>query len=137
MMRAACGAVAAALAGCLLAGCSAAGAVNREPTVGATTAAPASDGSQQVTIVVNDTFRFFPSTITVHPGKVTITLKHEGTGAPHNLQVTGLPADFVPLVRAGQTTSASFMAPAPGTYRFVCTIHEKQGQTGSLIVLPR
>jgi plastocyanin len=65
-----------------------------------------------------------------------VTLKHEGTGAPHNLSVVGLPADFVPLVRAGQTSTASFTAPAPGTYRFVCTIHEAQGQTGSLVVLP-
>ncbi len=65
-----------------------------------------------------------------------ITLKHEGKGAPHNLSVVGLPADFVPIVQAGQTSSATFTAPAPGRYRFVCTIHEAQGQTGMLVVLP-
>ena len=90
---------------------------------------------QQVTIVVSDTYRFDPDVITVHPGKVKITLMHTGTGAPHDLSVLGFPADFVPLVQPGGTSSATFIAPAPGSYKFVCTIHVTQGQTGTLIVL--
>ena len=95
------------------------------------------DGVQQVRIEAGDNLRFSPSTITVHPGKVTITLVNTGKGAPHNLQLPGLPvADWVPLTSAGDSASATFTTPAPGTYTFVCSIHQRQGQTGQLIVLP-
>jgi plastocyanin len=57
-----------------------------------------------------------------------------GSGPPHNFQVTGLPGSFVPLTSAGKKQSVTFTAPAPGKYRFVCTIHQTQGQTGTLIV---
>jgi plastocyanin len=109
--------------------------VNRRPQAGVTTAAVKS-GVQQVTITADDTYRFTPDTITVHPGKVQITLVNKGKGAPHDLSVTGFPADFVPLASTGQTTVAAFTAPAPGRYQFVCTIHVAQGQTGTLVVLP-
>jgi plastocyanin len=90
---------------------------------------------QQVTLEVGDTYRFTPNVITVHPGMVRVTLVHTGTGAPHDLQVLGFPADFVPLVTPKGTSSATFVAPAPGRYEFVCTIHQAQGQTGTLVVL--
>jgi plastocyanin len=47
-----------------------------------------------------------------------------------------VPGVATPLAASGQTQSVTFTAPAPGTYRFVCTIHVKQGQTGKLVVLP-
>ena len=110
-------------------------ATNRRPQEGSSTAS-AVDGMQRVTVVVDDRFRFDPSTITVHPGKVTVTLVHKGTGAPHDFQVTGFPGDAVPLVQPGQTTSATFMTPTPGRYQFVCTLHVAQCQIGTLVVLP-
>jgi plastocyanin len=120
----------------LITGCTnSQGAINRNPRVGATTATVV-NGVQHVTLVVDDRYRFNPSDVTVHPGRVTITLVHKGTGAPHDFQVVGFPADAVPVTGHGQTNSATFDAPSPGTYRFVCTIHEKQGQTGTLTVLP-
>jgi plastocyanin len=91
---------------------------------------------QQVTITTDQRYRFTPSTITVHPGRVRITLTHAGTGAPHDWSLTGFPDDNVPLVTPGQSKSVEFTAPAPGTYTFVCTIHIAQGQTGTLVVLP-
>ena len=94
------------------------------------------NGVQQVTLVVNDKFRFDPSTVTVHQGTVKVTLVHQGSGAPHDFSVDGAPADHVPLARAGTTTSATFTTPSPGTYRFVCTLHIAQGMTGTLVVLP-
>jgi plastocyanin len=81
-----------------------------------------------------DNYRFNPSTIVVHPGKVRVVLTNDGKGAPHNWSLL-FPAAFAPLAPSGQTTSATFIAPAPGTYTFVCTIHQKQGQTGKLVVL--
>jgi len=119
----------------LLAGCQSQAAVNREPHTGATTAS-ASNGVQDVVITADQRYRFSPSSITVHPGRVRITLSHVGTGAPHDWSLQGFPADYVSLVSPGQTRSVEFVAPSPGTYKFVCTIHVAQGQTGTLVVLP-
>lgn len=128
---------AAACAILLLAGCSNRTAnVNRRPQSGTTTAAESNGDVQQVTVKADDKYRFTPDTITVHPGQVKITLINTGRGAPHNLSITGFPADFVPLAASGTTTTATFTAPAPGKYQFVCTIHIAQGQTGTFVVLP-
>ena len=108
--------------------------INRPSQSGSATASEVA-GVQQVTVYVDDHFRFTPDVITVHPGPVRVTLVHRGTGAPHDLQVVGFPGDFVPLVQPGGTSSATFTAPAPGRYTFVCTIHVAQGQTGTLIVV--
>ena len=118
-----------------LAGCQTKSAIERQPQTGSTTASAAA-GVQEVVITTDQSYRFKPATITVHPGKVRIVLKHVGTGAPHDWSLRGFPADYVPLISAGQTKSVEFVAPAPGTYRFVCTIHVAQGQTGTLVVLP-
>jgi plastocyanin len=109
--------------------------VNRRPQSGSASATLV-NGMQQVTLDATDTYRFVPSTIVVHPGPVRIVLVNTGHGAPHTWSLTGFPADFVPLTPAGQTQAATFVAPAPGTYTFVCTIHVRQGQTGQLIVVP-
>jgi plastocyanin len=108
---------------------------NRAGHPGAATASVV-DGVQQITLTVDNGFRFNPSTITVHQGTVKVTLVHKGTGAPHDFSVTGFPADNVPLARGGATTSATFTTPSPGSYQFVCTIHVAQGMTGTLVVLP-
>jgi plastocyanin len=119
----------------VLAGCSNRSAsINRRPQSGGSASASNVNGVQQVRIEVGDTYRFSPDVITVHPGLVQVTLVHTGTGAPHDFSVVGFPADFVPLVNPKGTSTATFMAPAPGTYKFICTIHEAQGQVGQLIV---
>ena len=129
----------AAAAGCavaLLAGCANSQAsINRRPQGGSATASVV-DGVQQITVKTGDTYRFDPSTITVHPGRVTVVLVNGGHGAPHNWTLAGLPGAATALASAGQTQAATFTAPAPGTYHFMCTIHRKQGQTGELVVLP-
>lgn len=117
----------------LLAACSSSGSGNK-PQQGSGTASMVA-GVQQITVHAKD-FSFTPSTITVHPGKVRIILVNDGGGAPHNWEVTDFPADFVPLTNNGQKKEATFTAPAPGRYKFVCTIHVKQGMTGTLVVLP-
>ena len=83
-------------------------------------------------------YRFHPSTIVVHPGRVRIILINTAkVGAPHNLQLPSYPGADVPLVHAGETESTTFVAPAPGRYRTECSIHVRQGQVGWLIVRPR
>jgi plastocyanin len=122
----------------VLTACARQAEVNTRPHTGTGTATPASDGVQQVSVDTGVDLRFHPSTLVVHPGKVRIVLVNTakpGVGPPHNLTFDGLPgADSVPDVQAGYEASATFIAPAPGTYSFVCTIHANQGQTGKLIV---
>lgn len=127
--------VATAATAVLLAACGSSGGTKGGSTASA--AVSTVDGVQQITVKAGDNYRFDPATITVHPGKVKITLINDGQGAPHNLQLPSLPVgDWVPLTSAGQSASATFETPAPGTYQFVCSIHERQGQVGKLVVLP-
>lgn len=124
-------ATAALLAACSSSSGTKAGAGSESATASVT------GGVQKITVKAGDDLRFHPDAITVHPGKVTITLVNTGQGAPHNLQLPSLPVgDWVPLTSAGQTASVTFLTPAPGTYRFICSIHERQGQVGKLVVLP-
>lgn len=122
------------VAALVLTACQSQAAVNREPHTGSSTAVDVA-GVQQVVITTDSSYRFSPSTITVHPGRVRLILEHTGSGAPHDWQLQGFPADNVPLVQPGQQRSIEFTAPAPGRYQFVCTIHIAQGQTGTLVVL--
>lgn len=104
-------------------------------------AASAVNGDQQITLTTGDDYRFHPATFTVHPGRVEVILRNTGKGAPHEFQVTGFPATFVPLTPAGETQRATFTVPPlvdgkTTTYEFVCGIHVRQGQVGSMIVKP-
>jgi plastocyanin len=130
------GALLAALA--LIAGCAREAEVNKRPHLGTATATPAAGGVQQVVVRAGVDLRFTPSTIVVRPGRVRILLvntANKGAGPPHNLTFDGLPGvDDVPDVQAGYAASVTFVAPGPGTYSFVCTIHANQGQTGKMIV---
>lgn len=128
-------AAALALAGLVAAGCSnTQSSANRQPHIGSATASLVG-GVQQITLQASD-YRFEPSTITVHAGQVQVIVVNAGQGAPHDWQLPTIPLDYVPLASGGQTKQATFTAPAPGQYQFVCTIHRNQGMTGSLVVLP-
>lgn len=111
-------------------------AVQKHPHTGSGSASSV-PGGEEVTVRAGSDLRFHPSRLTVGPGRLRVVLDNTekpGQGAPHNLQVGGVPSAVVPLTTAGQQSSITFTAPAPGTYRFVCTIHEAQGQTGTLVV---
>jgi plastocyanin len=111
---------------------------NKRPHNGTGTASPVG-GIQQITMTTGVDLRFHPATLVVHPGRVRLVLENvptNGGGPPHNVVFSNLPGADVPLTEAGRTTSVVFTAPAPGTYNFVCTIHQAQGQTGKLVVEP-
>jgi plastocyanin len=134
-LRCTVGIAGAALAALGLAACSnTQPAANKAPHTGSATASVV-NGVQQVVVHATD-FRFSPSTITVHPGKVKLILVNDGGGAPHDFEVSKFPSDQVPLTANGDTKESTFTAPAPGRYQFVCTIHTQQGMTGTLVVLP-
>lgn len=126
-----------ALAAAGLTACSnSASAPQKNPHTGTGTASAVA-GVQQITVLTGADFRFHPSTLVVHPGRVRIVLKNQKSGSggpPHNLQVTGLPGAFVPLTAEGEVGTVTFTANSPGRYPFVCTIHIAQGQTGTLVV---
>jgi plastocyanin len=121
-----------ALTGCGDAGNPAARQKSRQPDT--VTLTPGPDGVQSVEVDAGDDYRFHPSRIDAHPGPVQVTLKHVGSGAPHTWHAPGLPGASVPLTNAGQTNAARFTVGRPGDYRFVCSIHEAQGQVGRLVV---
>jgi plastocyanin len=98
------------------------------------TLSPGPDGTQSVEVDAGDDFRFHPSVINARPGPVQLTLKHVGKGAPHNWQAAQLPGASVPLTTAGTSNSVRFTIGRPGDYRFICSIHETQGQVGRLVV---
>ena len=99
-----------------------------------TTVRPGPDGVQAVDISVCDDYRFSPSLVNVQVGRIRLTLRHIGKGAPHNWQAPQLPGASVPLTTAGQSNSVRFTIGRPGDYRFLCSIHEAQGQVGRLVV---
>jgi plastocyanin len=108
--------------------------INRTPPSGTATASEV-NGVQRITLRVGNDYRFHPSTFYVHEGRVRVTLKNTGSGAPHDFRVTRFPSDYVPLVQQpGQTMSSTFTTPSPGRYQFVCTIHTRQGMVGTMVV---
>ena len=124
--------------GCLLLAACGAARTSGEKAAGPTVAvlSPGADGVQAVEVGVGDNYRFSPSVLDAHVGEIRLTLRHVGNGAPHTLYGADVPGMRVPLVRAGQSQTVQFRASHPGSYRFVCTIHEAQGEIGQLVVSP-
>jgi plastocyanin len=116
-----------------LTACTTQPSINRRPHSGSASASTVA-GVQQITVTAGSTYRFDPSTISVHPGQVKVILENVGSGAPHDWSLLALPGAQTSQIGAGASASVTFTAPSPGTYTFVCTIHEKQGQTGTLVV---
>jgi plastocyanin len=124
------------LAGSLVACTNRESAINKRTHPGTQTASSDDTGVQTIVVTAGVDLRFHPSTIVVHPGRVRLVLDNTaqpGAGPPHDLQFSGLPF-YIGTTQAGRQAGITFTAPAPGTYRFVCTIHAAQNQTGKLIV---
>ena len=83
-----------------------------------------------VNIEVGDSF-FQPQVVIVNVGD-TVVWTVTATRFPHD--VTAKDGAFVSprMLRTGATFS--WTATAPGTYEYVCTIHERMGHVGTLIV---
>jgi plastocyanin len=96
---------------------------------------PAPDQPQQVTVKVTDQLRFRPSTITVHPGLVRITVQDTGS-YPHNLSVPALrkTSSTVSGTVGEQSTTLTLRLQKPGRYRFICTYHSSAGMRGTIVV---
>lgn len=127
------------VAGAAVAGCSNHDAALAKASPSGSATATVTHGVQQIVVTTGPDLRFHPSTLVVHRGEVRIVLRNStaAAGGPeHNLTFDGLPGATVPTIQAGQVGVRMFMAPQPGRYPFVCTIHAAQGQRGVMVVKP-
>jgi plastocyanin len=111
----------AALAAFLAAACSA--------VPGGSDQARASGTAGPVTVRVatagGDERRFVPAVVSVPAGaEVRLVFRNESSES-HNLSFTGSlePIRTETIMDPGQEQTLSFVAPAPGVQRFVCTVH--------------
>lgn len=127
-----------------LAGCSAASPAAAPAPRGANSASPVAaagtaevvGGIQRIQILANDSFRFAPSTVRVHTGKVEITLVDSGA-YPHNIVIPalGIQSASVTGDPGGQRVTFSATFPHPGRYRFYCVYHQSAGMVGTFVVV--
>jgi plastocyanin len=116
-----------ALSGC--GGSSSSGGGGDKAADGGTVAAQGPADAQTATVTGTQQQMFSPSTITAKTGTLTLTLVRAG-GVPHNLTFSD-PSVGAPIPVSGPGTGTYRFA-KPGTYTFVCTIHE--GMTGKVVV---
>ena len=78
--------------------------------------------------------RFVPGSLAVPAGADIRLVFRNASDESHNLSFTGALESVRTrtIMDAGERDELTFSAPPPGTYRFVCTIHE--GMTGELRV---
>jgi plastocyanin len=98
------------------------------------TASVAADGSQTLTLQMNDVLRFVPSNIQVHPGKITVTLANAGKD-PHQFEVPDLDVS-TGNIPGNTTKTVTFTIPAGAkTYPFDCAYHTSEHMVGTLTVV--
>lgn len=80
---------------------------------------------------------FFPQTIAVSSSQtVTISFVNEDASVAHDVVFRAPGAGKGALCTGPCSYTLTFTAPAPGTYRFVCTVHESVDMQGTLTVTP-
>lgn len=93
------------------------------------------DADADVTIATaaGETLAFDPSTTSVRAtGRIALTFQNHSS-LSHNLVFTdGLTAATRTIVEPGSSDRLLLVSPLPGTYPFVCTIHE--GMAGTLVI---
>ncbi len=107
------------------------------PALGTVTTAP--DGVQEVTLQTQDDYVFTPSTFTVAPGEVRLTVVNVAEQMTHNFRFT--PGDGpapidpeIPLLTPGESRTIEFTVGPPGQYGFECSFHTQLQQYGTMTV---
>ena len=108
------------------------------PAPAAASPVPASGGSTSGSIAIRaSNLEFAPKTITVRSGQtVVVSFTNADATVPHDLvfRVSGVSEGAICTGPCSYTLS--FVAPAPGSYQFVCTTHDSWGMGGTLLVTP-
>ncbi|SFK89799.1 cupredoxin domain-containing protein [Geodermatophilus ruber] len=107
------------------------------PAPGTVTTAP--DGVQEVTLQTQDDYVFTPSTFTVAPGTVRLTVANIAEQLTHNFRFRPDAgpqpiAAEIPLLAPGESRTIEFEVTEPGEYPFDCTFHIQLGQSGTMTV---
>ena len=96
----------------------------------------ANAGSGKISSQMTDNMKFGPNTFRAKAGQsVTVELKNAGATV-HNFYSPPLGVSTPAKATAGQTATATFTAPAAGTYEFWCNEpgHAEAGMVGQVIV---
>jgi plastocyanin len=118
-------------------GAPAAASSSAAPAAGTVTTAP--DGVQEITLQTHDDYVFSPSTFTVHPGTVRLTVRNAAKQLTHNFRFTPgkgpepISAE-IPLLAPGDSKTITFTVTAPGDHPFECSFHTQLGQVGTMTV---
>jgi plastocyanin len=124
----------------VLAGCGSGGGATATPSVDpalgrVTTAA---DGVQQLTLQLQDDYVFTPRAVSVHAGRVRLTVRNAARSFTHAFRFPpGGPqpiAAEIPVLPPGQQRTIEFEVTTPGSYRFECSLHVQAGQVGTMTV---
>ena len=99
----------------------------------------AEDGVQEITLQTQDDYVFTPSSFTVAPGKVRLTLVNAAEQMTHNLQFDEgkgpEPIEAgIDFLAPGQEMTIDFEVSVPGDHPFTCTFHTQLGQVGTMTV---
>ena len=99
----------------------------------------AEDGVQEITLQTQDDYVFTPSTFTVAPGKVRLTLVNAAEEMTHNLEFDEgkgpEPIEAgIDFLAPGQEMTIDFEVSVPGDHPFTCTFHTQLGQVGTMTV---
>jgi plastocyanin len=97
------------------------------------------DGTQEITILVQDDYDFRPAAFTVTTGRVRLTLTSEAKELTHNIRYTpgAGPAEIeeeIPIVAPGESETIEFAVEQPGDYQYECSFHVALGQIGTMTV---
>jgi len=96
---------------------------------------PSAAISVTITSAPGETLAFEPAEVTVPAARPVALTFRNGSSLSHNLVFTAGSASATrAIVEPGASDQLLFVAAPPGTYPFVCTIHE--GMVGALIVEP-
>ena len=123
------------VAGGLLAGLAVAGFAGHGTAAPASPSPAAAAGTQQVTIVGNNSLRFAPMKVHLHTGTVRITLKDSGA-YPHNIVIPALhvTSPSVTGTLGGAQVSFTVTFSHAGSYPFQCQYHASAGMAGTFVV---
>ncbi len=130
----------------LVSGCGDAGDAGSAGSAAAVTTAPgvgevttAEDGVQEITLQTQDDYVFTPSSFTVEPGRVRLTVTNVAEEMVHNFRFTpdAGPAEIdssIDLLSAGEESTIEFEVTEPGDYPFECSFHVQLDQVGTMTV---
>ena len=108
-----------------------------QPSSGKVTVA--GDGTQEITVFVQDDYVFRPAAFSVGSGRVRLTLASEAKELTHNIRFTpgGGPVEIeeeIPILAPGRSETIEFTVDQPGDYQYECSFHVALGQIGTMTV---